>query len=382
MKTHLVKSPGVGATFPVNLGIDLTSRNQYQRGMTLIEIMIALLIGVFLIGGILQIFLSTKRSYRMQENLSTLQENTRFASEFIASDLRIPGYQGCRSLSIPADAPAVKAAQPTPNTMVGLTPISAITGNEWVGGAGIRSPVTQASLTGLVNGTDVVTVAFAESCGGYLTSTMAAATAATNITIAATNSCKIARDDALIISDCASSDIIRATNPAGAANVNVIQHAGQDLSKAYAAGSEVLDYREYSYYIHNGTSGRPALYRRDNAVDGSGLNPIELIEDVENLQITYGVDSDKTNAIVNPGDGTANYYVKANSVPDTDPADLVPDWDKVVSVKVSLLLVTAEDNLADQPVLYDYDGTADINPGDRRIRRVVNSVIALRNRIP
>ncbi len=382
MKAYLIKGLWVGAKLSMNVGVSPTSRNQYQRGMTLIEIMIALLIGVFLIGGILQIFLGTKRSYRMQENLSVLQENARFASEFISNDLRIPGYQGCRSLNLPADAPVVKAAQPTPNTMIGLTPTTAITGNEWVGGGTPRSPATQANLTNLVNGTDVITVAYAESCGGYLTVTMAAATATTNITIAATNSCKIARDDALLISDCASSDIIRATNPAGATNVNVIQHAGQDLSKAYAAGSEVLVYREYSYHIRNGASGRPALYRRDNAADGSGLNPIELIEDVENLQITYGVDSDKTNAVVNPGDGTANYYVKANSVPDTDPADGTPDWDKVVSVKVSLLLATAEDNLADKPVLYDYDGTADINPGDRRIRRVVNTVIALRNRIP
>lgn len=67
----------------------------YQHGMTLIEIMISLLIGAFLIGGILQIFISTRQTYRLQENLSRMQENGRFALEFLARDIRMAGYWGC-----------------------------------------------------------------------------------------------------------------------------------------------------------------------------------------------------------------------------------------------------------------------------------------------
>ena len=55
-----------------------------QHGFTLIEIMIALVLGAFLIGGVLQIFLSSKQTYRMQDNLSRIQENGRFAMEFIS----------------------------------------------------------------------------------------------------------------------------------------------------------------------------------------------------------------------------------------------------------------------------------------------------------
>ena len=72
-----------------------------QKGLTLIELMIAMLLGVFLIGGILQIFISTKQSYRMQENLSRLQENGRFAMDFIARDMRMTGYWGCLNPSAP-----------------------------------------------------------------------------------------------------------------------------------------------------------------------------------------------------------------------------------------------------------------------------------------
>ena len=71
-----------------------------QTGFTLIELMIAMLLGAFLIGGIMQIFLGSRQTYRMQENLSRLQENGRFAMEFITRDNRMMGYQGCASRTI------------------------------------------------------------------------------------------------------------------------------------------------------------------------------------------------------------------------------------------------------------------------------------------
>jgi len=73
----------------------------YQTGMTLIEIMIALLIGAFLLGGVLQIFINSKQTNRMQESLSRLQENGRFALDFLAKDIRIAGYWGCHSAPSP-----------------------------------------------------------------------------------------------------------------------------------------------------------------------------------------------------------------------------------------------------------------------------------------
>lgn len=66
-----------------------------QKGLTLIEIMIALLIGVFLLGGVINIFINSQQTYRMQEGLSRLQENGRFAMDFITRDVRMSGYWGC-----------------------------------------------------------------------------------------------------------------------------------------------------------------------------------------------------------------------------------------------------------------------------------------------
>lgn len=78
------------------------NRHTHQSGMTLIEIMIALLISAFLIAGVIQLFLNSKQTYRMQENLSRLQENGRFAVEFIARDVRMAGYRTCLSGTVPS----------------------------------------------------------------------------------------------------------------------------------------------------------------------------------------------------------------------------------------------------------------------------------------
>jgi len=77
----------------------------YQTGLSLIEIMISLLIGAFLLGGVLQIFIGSKQTYRMQQNMSRLQENGRFAMDFLAKDIRMAGYRACLTFTAPSPNP-------------------------------------------------------------------------------------------------------------------------------------------------------------------------------------------------------------------------------------------------------------------------------------
>ena len=71
--------------------------NQHQRGLTLIEILVALFVSGLVLAGVVQIYASSKQAYRVQESLSRLQENGRFAINRIAHDLRMAGYSGCLS---------------------------------------------------------------------------------------------------------------------------------------------------------------------------------------------------------------------------------------------------------------------------------------------
>ena len=71
----------------------ICSRAQ-QGGVSLIELMIALVVGLLLIAGLLQVYLSTKQSYVAQEQLARMQEGGRFAMDLITRDLRRAGYWG------------------------------------------------------------------------------------------------------------------------------------------------------------------------------------------------------------------------------------------------------------------------------------------------
>lgn len=64
-----------------------------QRGFTLVELMIAMVLSLFLIGGAILINSSGKATYLDSEQLSRSQEGIRFASDFLIRDLRNAGFR-------------------------------------------------------------------------------------------------------------------------------------------------------------------------------------------------------------------------------------------------------------------------------------------------
>jgi type IV pilus assembly protein PilW len=63
-----------------------------QRGFTLVELMIAILIGLFLVGGLLTLVQAMKRTSVSQSGLSQLQENERMAMTLITDVIQSTGY--------------------------------------------------------------------------------------------------------------------------------------------------------------------------------------------------------------------------------------------------------------------------------------------------
>jgi type IV pilus assembly protein PilW len=71
-----------------------------QRGLTVVELLVALVLSLLLMTGIIQVFLASKQTYATNEAMSVLQENGRFALEFIARSVRIGGYVEPTALSL------------------------------------------------------------------------------------------------------------------------------------------------------------------------------------------------------------------------------------------------------------------------------------------
>lgn len=68
-----------------------------QKGLSLIELMVSLAIGALLLLGLVQVFSATNISAQMGTALSRVQENGRFALDFMRVDLRMAGHMGCTS---------------------------------------------------------------------------------------------------------------------------------------------------------------------------------------------------------------------------------------------------------------------------------------------
>lgn len=318
----------------------MMTRLRKQNGLTLVEIMIAMTLGLVLLAGVVQIFTSSRQSYRLQEALSEVQENGRFGVELIARDLRMTNFAGC----VPLDRidPATNLPLVRNNLPAGPLPTpgpnySAIQGTE--GGAapdqftvdGARGP----SLPVLGNG----------------------GSAATPL-ISANNGLSIG--DLVLISDCTRGDITQVTG---------LQDIGGNQTQATlnpAPGATYgLDAKLYSqmvrtvYSIQQGADGNNALFRTVN-----GGPRQELVAGVEDMQVLYGVDTD--------GDNTANQYLNAANVGG------VNNWRSVVSMRVSLLIRSSRGNVTTSPQSYTYNGVERTAP-DHNLYRVFTTTVAIRN---
>ncbi len=328
------------------------------------------MIGAFLLGGVLQIFVNTKQTYRMQEGLSRLQENGRFALEFLTHDIRMAGFLGCFSRNI-----EVFNALNNPTDYLYNFNIP-VQGFNWDNGSSTWLPTIDPSITQPLSGSDVITIRRANINGTtVIQHNVPSADIKISSTDGFTGDCMI-----VAVTDCTSAAIFQITNINPGNNVvhnekavtstcsmstpNKPMDPGnltKDLNKTYLGG-EFFRVESISYYIRTNPNNQPALYRRINSEDAQ-----ELVEGIEEMHIRYGVDTN--------GDGTVNQYITADAV------DAAGIWNTVASVRISLLALSIDDNLTAQPVDYTYNG-ATVTPADRRLRRVFNSTIAVRNRLP
>lgn len=71
---------------------NISKTASYQKGLTLIEIMVAITISLALLAGVIQIMIGNKVTYRTLDSLSRLQENSRAATEILLRDIRMAGF--------------------------------------------------------------------------------------------------------------------------------------------------------------------------------------------------------------------------------------------------------------------------------------------------
>lgn len=72
------------------------ARRTEQPGFTLVELLVAMTVGLFLTGGIISLFLGSKQSYNTSDAIGAVQENGRFVIDTLTQELRQAGVLGCQ----------------------------------------------------------------------------------------------------------------------------------------------------------------------------------------------------------------------------------------------------------------------------------------------
>lgn len=319
-----------------------------QQGLSLVELMVASVLGLLLLGGVIQLFLSSKTTYSVQEGLARVQEAGRYAVDSLSYDLRMAGFVGCGNLDrIPLNVIA--------NNPPNFGPATALVGYD--AGTGWTNPTT-------INhepGTDVVEIRRASDIEMQLTGNMTTVNA--NVQVG-DNKLNVQAGDALFITDCVQADLFRATNVSEGSSVTTMAHSSAEntanfLSKTYGTDAKVMRFIERTYFVgRSPAAAEPSLYLYD------GVRALELVSGIEDFQLQFGVDGDRDFAI--------NGYADA---------DGVADWNDVRSVSAALLVSSTEDvKPASESVQYSLFGN-NVTIDDRRLRQVFSADIAIRNRL-
>ena len=371
-----------------------------QRGLTLIELMVAILLGLFLIAGTISIFISNKQSYTAQNDMGRIQETGRFAMDMVVRDVRMAGYFGCVN-NMGTDAiHNVLNAMATPGSLLNTT--YAIEGLDstaatpsWLPSSA-SLPVTGESasyggtnLADMVANNDAITIRHAAGLTWPLNADMSSPTQAVPINAnptsptpsptggsATVSTSTFSQNQIAVISNCSEAHVFAISG----APTPALPHAAG--AAFYQNSSGGLDYYQQSqvslvmplvavrYYICNDNATppdagfQPALCQTSYDPTTQTIVQQPVLDGVESMHITYGIDTD--------GNSQVDSYVTGVNV---------PNWNQVLSVKIGLLVRSIR-SIPSNPVdanNYDVNGYTFTAPGDRRKRRVFESIIYLRN---
>ena len=300
------------------------SRN---HGFTLVELMISLTIGLFLVGAMLTTLMTSAALGRTNERASDVRTNGTHALWILKRDVQHAGHLGLTSVFSP-DMP-LDTAKITVTNVCDATTIGQISQRIW--GANDTNPYSGSCLK-----------AADYSAGDVLVVRR----------LASEQSAKIADNVVYYRSSYEGGDYFTSAQMPSAVRQ-----------------PPLVDYRleETVYYVSPYTNSAdesprvPALYRL-KLTEGPAMKPELVASGVENLQVRYGI-----------VDGAGNHqYRDAQNMS-------LSDWDLVSSVEISLLVRAA----ATEP---GYTASATYKLGDKTVtasdgyRRVVfNTVVQLRN---
>jgi len=394
-----------------------TIMKKTQAGLSLIEMMIALGIALFLMSIALGIFVQETGLYKTSGTQASIQSAENAISALVAPAIRSAGFMGCSSLGygtgivnelniasspppplgalpfLPNNAPAgifgydaLISAVSTPLT-IAENAVNDTSAADW-------SPALDASLVGKIEpGSDVlvllgpvpgsqpvVVVGFPNNASLTLSSS-----------VSASDLSYFSNNQWAAISDCNSTFIFQITNGANTPATAALPYAPgsgalTDLASvstmvnifgtipitltASSPTPQVIPLQQTAFFVAKGNNGQSTLMSAVLGLTTTGSvqwTVTPLVPGVDNMQVLYGISAAGSSAVVE--------YV---------PASGVTSWASVHSVRMSFLLAGQLGSLASPPagaaaVVNNMLGTVVNIPADSRLRHLFEITVFMRN---
>lgn len=415
-------------------------RFRRATGLSLIEILVALGISAILVLGLVEVFAASRTAYQLSSGLARVQENGRFALDFLQRDIRMTGHMGCvndQARFLPEnDLPsrpaltstflndADQAARKYDGAPAPLRFDVAIEGYDAkIGGSGAAtgsgSKITLASdpllapdatawqpalstgpdglfehLQQPVQNSDILVLRYFAPTGAQVTAYTPGDPA--TITFQATQSERltegVTNPGLFGITDCMNAAVFQATKTDMAGGVLEVDggamanKSGLTGGQSFVTGQAIVTRAEsVVFYVGINSAGNPALYRLRYKLAPGDSEPTaeneELVEGVESLQLQYGQDSHVL-ATERPTGNIGQSRIASALEPAPDPTTA---WRRVGMVQVGLVARSPEPAAARQadPDIAPLSalGVQVVAPADGRYRTVYEDSIALRNRL-
>ena len=334
-----------------------------QKGFSIIELMVAMVIGLVLMAGAISIFFSSRVTFSTNEHMARLQENGRVALDLVTHDIRSAGYSGC-SRGVPFNNVL--------NTPTGVfwDYISPVMGSEWTGANTWAPALGIALVPAPVNQSDVIVVRAIQRDARE--SRLATDLATLTSDLVVVSEPNFTDGGIYLLSDCNATTVFQGGWTSGTPNGTMTHAAGgttpgnssADIGYLYQSGARIVPLETVIYWVGiDPVANEPGLYRQVGTAA-----PQLIIEGVQAMQVSYGEDTD--------GGRIVDVYRAANAV---------VNWNAIISVNVSLLIRSEEWGTTPDANTYTLlpvvDGGVTVAAAnDRRKRLVFTTSIALRNR--
>ena len=269
-----------------------------QHGLSLIELMIAITIGLLMLSALAILFVNQSKTRTELDKSNRLIDNGRYALEVLSENLRLAGFYGERDLT-----PLAVISDPCTTNLAEMRDALGlhVAGYDASGvGTTIVSPPCGLATADLKDGSDILVLRRAD------TTPIPAASAVSGTHYIQLSNCKY--------------DLATSVIDTTATNFVLRQHDCTSTSTLPAANVRRFFVQTYFISPNNvAGDGIPTLKLKELDPAGTGVFIITpLVEGIEYLQVDYGIDGDN--------DGVADSYA-------TTCATAVC-WSNVVSVKL------------------------------------------------